>query len=151
MSRSRFGYTLTEMLAVLVIFGVVTSLSIPRMHGISSRAGVSSARLQTAIYQTQAREAALQRGREARFVRTGNILKVTIDSAGTQVLLVPAHNLQSEHKVTVTSSRDTIKFDPRGFAIGTNAIEKFVTVRDGLRDSVCVTKMGKVIQRGCAL
>jgi prepilin-type N-terminal cleavage/methylation domain-containing protein len=149
--KSRAGYTLTEMLAVLVIFGVVTSLSIPRMHGMTSRASVSSARLQTAIYLAQARAAALQRGKEARFVRTGNVLKVTIDSSGTQVLHVPAHNLLNEHMVTVTASRDTIKFDPRGFAVGSNAIEKFITVRDGIRDSVCVTKFGKIIQRGCAL
>ena len=151
MSRSRSGYTLTEMLAVLVIFGVVTSLSIPRMHGVSTRSSVRSARLQTAVYLTQARAAALQRGREARFIRSGNLLKVTIDSSGTQVLLVPSHNLLSERNVSLSASRDTIRFDPRGFAIGTSAIEKFIVVRDGMRDSVCVTKMGKVIQRGCSI
>ena len=152
MIRNRFGYTLAEMIVVLVIFGVVVGLSIPRLHGAQSSAGLRSARQQTAIYLAQAHALAVQRGREAWFVRNGNSVSVSVDSSGTQVVYSRAHDLQREHGVVIpTTSRDTIKFDPRGFAIGASTVEKVVLTRDGMRDSVCVTKLGKVITRGCSL
>ena len=86
MLRNRSGYTLTEMILVLIIFGVVTSLSIPRLHAAQSSAGLRSARQQTAVYLAQAHALAVQRGKEARFVRNGNSVTVTVDSSGTQVV-----------------------------------------------------------------
>ena len=152
MFRNRSGYTITEMIVVLVIFAVVTSLSIPRLHAATSSAGLRSARTQTAIYLAQAHALAVQRGREARFVRTGNSVLVTVDSSGTQVEYGRPHDLLREHGVTVpTTSRDTITFDARGFAIGAGTTEKVVLTRDGMRDSVCVSKLGKIITRGCSL
>jgi prepilin-type N-terminal cleavage/methylation domain-containing protein len=152
MFRNRSGYTLAEMILVLVIFGIVTALSIPRLHGATSSAGLRSARTQTAIYLATAHALAIQRGREAWFVRSGNAISVSVDSSGTQVVYGRPHDLLREHQVTIpTTSRDIIKFDPRGFAIGASAVEKIVLTRDGLRDSVCVSKLGKVITRGCSL
>jgi len=152
MLRNRAGYTITEMIAVLVIVGVVTSLSIPRLHAASSSAGLRSARTQTAIYLAQAHALAVQRGREAQFVRSGNSVIVTVDSQGTQVVYGRPHDLSLEHGVAIpTTSHDTIKFDPRGFAIGAGTTEKVVLTRDGMRDSVCMSKLGKIITRGCSI
>lgn len=152
MCRNRLGYTIMEMVVVLVLFGVITALSIPRLHAASSSAGLRSARQQTAIYLAQAHSLAIQRGREAWFQRSGNIVKVTVDSSGTQIVYGRAHDLSDEHGVTIPStSHDIIKFDARGYAIGASSIEKVVLTRDGLRDSVCVSKLGKVINRGCSL
>jgi prepilin-type N-terminal cleavage/methylation domain-containing protein len=151
MSMNRSGYTLAEMIVVMVIFGVVTGLSIPRLQGLVSSSGLRSAQMQTASYLAQARAVAVQRGREARFIRDGNSIYVTVDSAGTQVTYARAHDLQREHGVTVSTTTNQIAFDPRGFAIGTSSMEKVRLTRSGLTDSVCVTKLGKVIYRGCAL
>ena len=95
MLRNRFGYTLAEMIVVLIIFGVVVGLSIPRLHGAQSSAGLRSARQQTAIYLAQAHALAVQRGREAWFVRNGNSVSVSVDSSGTQVVYARAHDLQA--------------------------------------------------------
>ena len=152
MLRNRSGYTITEMIVVLIIIGVVTALSIPRLHDASSSAGLRSARQQTAIYLSLAHSLAVQRGKEAWFNRSGNTITVTVDSSGTQVLYGRAHDLSLEHSVTVAeASRDIIKFDSRGYAIGTSTTEKVVLTRDGMRDSVCLSKLGKVITRGCSL
>ena len=79
-------------------------------------------------------------------------MTVTVDSSGTQVVYSRTHDLQREHGVAIpTASLDTIKFDSRGFAIGAGTVEKVVLTRDGMRDSVCVSKFGKVITRGCSL
>jgi prepilin-type N-terminal cleavage/methylation domain-containing protein len=152
MFRNRSGYTIMEMIVVLVIFGLVTGLSMPRLHAASSSAGLRSARLQTAVYLAQAHSLAIQRGREAWFLRSGNTIKVTVDSAGTQIIYGRVHDLSREHSVTIPStSHDTIRFDARGYAIGAGSIEKVLLTRDGLSDSVCVSKLGKVINRGCSL
>ena len=151
MTRNRKGYTLTEMLVVLVVFGVVTGLSIPRLQGVNSSAAVKSGRMATASYLAQARSIAIQRGREARFVRSGNTISVTVDSSGTQVVYARARNLNNANGLTLTSTQDLISFDPRGYAIGVGSTQRFTMVRDGIRDSVCVTKLGKVIARGCSL
>lgn len=152
MLRNRSGYTITEMIIVLVIFAVVTSLSIPHLHSATSSAGLRSARQQTAIYLAQAHALAIQRGKEAWFNRSGNIISVTVDSSGTQVVYGRAHDLSREHGVTIPStSHDIIKFDSRGYPIAASSIEKVVLTRDGNRDSVCVSKLGKVITRGCSI
>ena len=151
MTRNRKGYTLTEMMVVLIVFGVVTGLSIPRLQGVNSSAAVKSGRMATASYLAQARSIAIQRGREARFVRSGNTISVTVDSSGTQVVYARARNLSTTNGLTLSATHDLIAFDPRGFAIGVGSTEQFTMVRDGIRDSVCVTKLGKVIARGCTL
>jgi prepilin-type N-terminal cleavage/methylation domain-containing protein len=152
MLRNRSGYTLVEMVVVLIIFGVVTALSIPRLHGAQSSAGLRSARTVTAIYLAQAHALAVQRGRQARFVRSGNVVSVTVDSSGTQVVYGRPHDLSREDGVSIpTTTQDTIMFDARGFATNITTTAKVVLTRDGLRDSVCVAKIGKIITRGCSL
>src|SRR5205085_12443085 len=102
--RTRSAYPLAEMLVVLVIFGVVTALSIPRLHGVTSSAGLRSARQQTASYLAQAHALAIQRGKEAWFVRNGNTISVSVDSSGTQIVYARAHDLSREHGVTIPST-----------------------------------------------
>lgn len=152
MLRNRTGYTIMEMIVVLIIFGVVTGLSIPRLHAAQSSAGLRSARTQTAIYLAQAHALAIQRGREARFNRSGNIVSVTVDSSGTQVVYGRPHDLTEEHGVAIpATTQDMISFDARGFATNITTVAKVVLTRDGMRDSVCVSKIGKIITRGCSL
>jgi hypothetical protein len=77
---------------------------------------------------------------------------VTVDSSGTQVVYGRTHDLSREHSVSIpTTTQDTIKFDARGFATNAGTTAYIVLTRDGLRDSVCVSKLGKIITRGCSL
>lgn len=154
MSKARAGYTFIEMMTVMVIFGVVTGLSIPRLQGATAAAGMRSARLQVSSYLAQARALSLQRGRETRFIRTGNAIRVVVDSSGTYVTYARSHDLYGEHRTSLSSSgitADTIRFDARGFSVGASGLRKIYLTRAGQSDSVCVTKLGKVIQSGCAL
>jgi prepilin-type N-terminal cleavage/methylation domain-containing protein len=151
MPHGRKGYTLVEMMTVVVILGTVTILTTPRLRLMRAQAAFSSARTETASYLSQARAVALQRGREARFVTAGNNITVTVDSSGTQVVFARPRNLQLAYGVSLTATRAEIAFDPRGIAIGNASMERVRIVRDSLIDSVCVTKLGKVIARGCSL
>lgn len=151
MTRARAGYTLTEMVTVLVMVAIFMALTAPKLRGVTAASGLRSARQQTAVYLAQARAAAVQRGREARFVRSGNVVQVTVDSSGTQVLVGRPHDLYREHGVSLGATSDVIAFDPRGFAIGTGSMQRVWMTRGSGRDSVCITKFGKVITQGCTL
>jgi prepilin-type N-terminal cleavage/methylation domain-containing protein len=151
MARRRAGYTIIEMMTVLVIIGTVMILTAPRMGRMRENSSMRSARTQTFAYLAQARAVALQRGRESRFVRNGDQISVTVDSSGTQVTFARPVDLQRTFRVSLGATRDQIAFDPRGFAIGNATMEKVRLTRGNLRDSVCVTKLGKPVYRGCSL
>ena len=151
MSRARHGYTLIEMMTVLVIIGTIMMLTAPRLGRMRERSAMRSARTQTVSYIARARAIALQRGREARFVRNGNQISVTVDSSGTQVTVARPLDLQATFGVSLGATRDEIAYDPRGFAFGNAAVEKVRLTRGVLRDSVCVTKLGKAVYQGCSL
>src|SRR5689334_2212787 len=151
MFRGRPGYTLIEMMTVLVIIGTVTMLTTPRLQLMRAKSAFRSAQTDTRSYLAQARAVALQRGREARFVTNGNTISVTVDSSGTQVTFARPRNLYQAYGVSLSATRAQIAFDPRGQAIGNSSMERVRFNRDSLRDSVCVTKLGKVITAGCSL
>ena len=98
-----------------------------------------------------ARASAIQNGSEARFIRSGNVVRVTVDSSGTSVTLI-SRDLYREHGVTFTTggaARDTVRFDPRGVAIGLTGAAIFKFTNATVKDSICVTKLGKVSRTGC--
>jgi hypothetical protein len=113
---------------------------------------VRSARQQTAEMLVIARSAAVQNGSEARFIRAGNVVRVTVDSNGTFVTL-SVRDLYTEHGVTVAvggaAPRDTVRFDPRGLAIGLTGAATIKFTNSAATDSICVSKLGKVARMGC--
>ena len=151
MARERPGYTLIEMMTVLVVIGTVMMLTAPRLGRMRENAAMRSARSQTVAYLARARAVALQRGREARFVRNGDQISVTVDSSGTQVNVARPMDLRVAFGVSLSATRDQISYDPRGFAFGNASLEKVQLTRGTLRDSVCVSKLGKAMYRGCSL
>jgi prepilin-type N-terminal cleavage/methylation domain-containing protein len=153
MRAQRTGYTILELMMAMAVFAIIAAIAYPRFHEVVRDAALRSSRQEMAAYLVRARAAALQRGRQTYFIRDGDAVRVAVDSSGTQVPLFAALDLRAEHGVSVvrTTFRDTIAFDPRGYAVGLGATEVIAVTREGARDSVCVTKLGKVIAQGCAL
>ncbi len=118
------------------------------MRGMTSSTAMRSARRDVHTQLVVARSAAVRLGRQSRLVRSGNVLSITVDSAGTFVPLAGAKDFAASHNVTLGMNRDTISFDPRGFA---NTVDATVVrfTREGTTDSLCVTRLGKVAEWGC--
>lgn len=155
MRGRRQGFTLPELLIVVIVTSVLTSMALPGIRQTTSRMKVRAARQQATSLLVLARAAAVQRSAETRFIRTGNRVRVVADSAGTFVRLSGSRDLNSTLAVTVEGfgalASDTLRFDPRGVAIGPTGAGKLRFTLDGWRDSVCVTRLGKVAVRGgCA-
>ena len=151
MSR-RVGFTLIEMLIVVVIFGLLVLLAYPRASRALVKNNVRSARTSLANLFPKARAAAMQRGRRASVRFNGNNVVVTasprtVAGPGTVDTLGGVQNLSSLYGVTVSrsSSVDSVAYDARGFAgdLGATSMTIWVT-RSGTRDSVVIDGLGRV-------
>ena len=151
MRARRTGFTLVELLIVMTLMGIMGMYAYPKLNGSTNGWSARAARQKVTSMIIVARAAAVQNGSEARFIRSGNVVRVAVDSSGTYVTLI-SRDLGSEHGVTVATGgtpRDTIRFDPRGVAIGLTGAAVFKFTKSTVKDSVCVSKLGKVARTGC--
>ena len=149
------GYTLAEMLAVVVIIGILGAVSLPRLSGMRNKAKVNAAMTRFHRAVIAARQAAIQRGKRSFFKTNNSYIWVTVDTTGENtdsVVVIGALSLLSENEVTVTSPSGltTIEFDPRG--VSTQTAKKsflFNHTASQTIDSLCVSKLGNTIREKC--
>lgn len=148
----RNGYTLTEMMIVLVIFGVMAAMVTKTLSSTYTATARRSARREATSYLVRAQAIAVQQSRPSWLVRNGNVLKILVDSLGVKVQLGALLDLSKAFGATLNATpKDTIAFDPRGFAIlnGTTA-KLIVTIgTHPAADTVCVTGMARILSRRC--
>ena len=156
MNRSRQGYTLTEMLIVVVIVGLLTMFAIPKFSVVVQRNKLSAAREEITAAIATARAAAVQKGRSATFrIASGNRIAVTVVSAdnSTTTTLVPARSLMTLYNVSISGATDsTITFDMRGFITPRLSSKGVIKLSQGARrDSICLTTAGQIMPKSCSL
>jgi prepilin-type N-terminal cleavage/methylation domain-containing protein len=159
MTRDRKGVTLIEIMTVVVLTTIIMALVFAHMKDTRRAASMQSARTQVESYLSVARSVAIRNGIGAFLVRDGNTMRILADSASTAVLVVRPIQLDAVSNVTLGSSSggsaDTIVYDTRGFAINLDAAghKFYLTVASGYgagtKDSICVTRLGVVQDRGC--
>ena len=155
MSRNRTGYTLTELLMVIVMIGVLLALAMPKLNKVDAQAGTASAAQAIASQLATARAVAIATGYPARMTISGsNVTIATSDSLGTFTQMGKSVSL-ANYGVTVTASpASNVEFDPRGFASGVATMQRFIVDADTYgvpRDTVCVARIGLVMPNGCSL
>ena len=155
MSRNRTGFTLMELMIVIVLIGTLLALSMPKLNKVDAQAGTRSAAQTVAAQLATARAAAIATGYPARLTLSGNAITIaTSDSNGTYATLGKSIPL-SDFGVTVTGSpASTVNFDPRGFATGISGLQRFIVDAGTIgvpKDTVCVAKIGLVMPKGCSL
>jgi len=149
----RRGYTLAELLIVVAIIGIITAVSIPRLANLKDRGELSSATTRVARAVMAARQAAIQRGHRAYFKSNNNTVWVMMDTLGTgvdSVIVSLPFNIKTAHNVDVSpTGLVTIEYDPRGVATQSAKRSFVFTHRAGLRDSICISKLGNTIREKC--
>ena len=155
MSRNRTGFTLLELMIVIVMIGALLALAMPKLNKVDAQAGTISAAQTIATQLATARAAAIATGYPTRFTVTGNAITIaTSDSLGVYTTLGKSI-LLSDYGVTVTATpQSKVEFDPRGFATGITTTQRFVVDADTFgvpRDTVCVARIGLVMPNGCSL
>lgn len=139
-TRSRRGFTLPEILIVIVMISVLALVAIPRFATANAKRHMESARMRVAASIATARAGAIQKGETVRFRIASNRVTVKASSDTTDLVSpVPLNTLYS-----VTTGNVTIDFSSRGFAnLGSSL--PIVLQRSGLSDdTVKVSKTGMV-------
>lgn len=149
MVHERNGFSLPEMLFVMIIFGLLLGIAFPKFVGMRERAAVSAAKQQIASAIARARQTAIHEGKATRFLVSGNeVAVVVIPTSDTVLRRTP---LDQGYGVTLDASGGSavsIDFDPRGFST-TTALRTYPVVLGSRRDSVCVVGFGTIKTEGC--
>jgi prepilin-type N-terminal cleavage/methylation domain-containing protein len=138
----RRGFTLPEILIVIVMISVLALVAIPRFASANNKRHMESARMRIAASIATARAAAIQKGEAVRFKIANNRVTVKlVSTADTTDLVtpVPINTLYS-----VTTNDITIDFTSRGFANLSSGSTIMLTRPGVSNDSVRVTKTGMV-------
>ena len=161
MARNRRGVTLIEIMAVVVMAIIMTAIAFPKLKESRRAASMQSARAQVESYLSVARSIAVRNGVRSFLIRDANSIRILADSTNALVIVVRPIQLDSVSNVVLSSSAgtsaDTIVYDNRGVAVnlGSTGRKFYITAATGVgagtRDSVCVTRLGLVLDRNCGV
>jgi len=130
---NRRGFTFIEMMMVLVVAGLVYAIVIKPVRGAFVAASRRAATREVTSYLFRARTIGIQQSRRAWLVRSGDALKIIVDSSGTKVQV-----------------GTIIDFDPRGFVVLPASTPKLIVAQTGGGvDTLCVTGLGRIAVQGC--
>ena len=149
MRRPRAGFTLIEILLVIVLVGIMMTVAIPYLRTSSSKTNVRGAADTISRLYSTARATSIQRGKVAWLVlnHTANTVMVIakrVNATGIDTIVKP-ENLNTRYSVTFTDSSDSLVFTPRG--IGANLTPTTVIITSttqGIVDTVVIYPTGKI-------
>lgn len=152
--RNRAGFSFPELLIVMALMALLYAMSAPKIGALKTGASLRSAKDQLAASVATARAAAVQKGRQSRFIVNGNWIRVEVDTSATgNMAVIKMIQLDSLYRarVTVRQNVDTIlAYDPRGYGrVNSGGTAIYVLTVGNQSDSVCVSQLGALLKRGC--
>lgn len=148
--KGRAGFTFIEMMIVLVIAGLLYSITIKPVRGAFVASSRRAATREVTSYMFRARTIGIQQSRRTWVVRSGNTLKVMVDSSGTKVRVGTIIDMNARYTATLSATpKDSIEFDPRGFVVLPASTPKIIVTRGSVADTLCVTGLGRITVKGC--
>lgn len=146
---TRAGFTLIEILMVIVLIGIMTAIGFPKMRDGLVKSDVKSARSQAMLLYAQGRASAQESGRVVTLSFAGSTALLTatprlLAGAGTIDTIAGPINLVTTYSVTAAGNpSSTLTIDPRGF--GTSAGTTITFTRAGYSDSIVVSNFGRIV------
>jgi prepilin-type N-terminal cleavage/methylation domain-containing protein len=148
--RNRSGFTFIEMMIVLIMMGLIYAIAVKPVKGAFVQASRRAATREVTSYLFRARTIGVQQSRRSWLIRSGNVLKVMVDSSGTLVQVGTTIDMNARYGATITAlPKDSIQFDPRGFVVIPGSTPKLIVTMSPLADTLCVTGLGRITVKGC--
>ena len=149
--RSRTGFSLVELITVVIIIGLLAGFGFPRIRDLGVREAVRGARRAMTTHLARARATAVQRGCSAVLHLNDDAGAVwltacpipgagaaTLDTVGT------VDNLQERFGVAFTADADSVLYTPQGLAFAASPIALTFT-RGEYAASLQVTPAGRAV------
>jgi prepilin-type N-terminal cleavage/methylation domain-containing protein len=148
------GFTLIEMIIVLLLMGVIGAMLFPRLRDAFEKTNVRGARAALGTLAAKARATAVARGcRSALHFSSGadGSVWVTVCKVNTAAgidTLGGVEHLASRFNVLLTASRDSVVYAPSGVSFdNVQTILRLSSPPPGsVRDSVMINQVGKVVR-----
>ena len=137
---ARPALTLLELVIVLMIIGLLSIIAVRETGHYLDRIAARSAVAEAAEVIQQARDEALARHA---------VVSVKIDTARAELALrergsaLAVHALGHAHRVTLSSTRDSLAFDVRGLGYGASNLT-LVAKRGRAAETLVVSRLGRV-------
>ena len=143
----RNGFTLVEMVMIIVIMGIMMMMMFPKMQGWSARADAQGARTSVTALLARARAAAVSSNRQVTvtFASARGLATASprLSGAGTVDTIGSPLSLDLQYGVTMTPDNWSVTYDPRG--IGTNIDTWTVTAtKSGHSAALTVAPYGRI-------
>ena len=148
-AKSRTGFTLIETMVVLVIAGIVLSMSLPKMAAMRDRMSVRAAKQQFSSYLATTRAVAIRQSQTAQLHVQQNHMWSTVDQPnGTNISVGKRIRLLEQFGVYVTrgdgsTPDDIVSYDARGMS-NSGGHRTYVLTKNNYQDSICVSRVGLV-------
>src|SRR5438876_4526484 len=116
---SRKGFSLIEMITVVVLIGIIAAIGFPRLRDALEKQNVRSSKALIATLAATARGAAIQRGCPATLNMTADSVWITacgVNPPAANVQVGTKKMVGSEFRVTLNPSVANVVYDPRGIA-----------------------------------
>ena len=143
----RAGFTMLELLVVLILIAVLTGLALPKLTTAAQKANIRSTRMELASMAARARAAAIQRGCVDSLHISTSTARAWVTACqvngSSRDTVGPVDDLGKRFGVTLSTSKTDYGYDPRGIAVGFSG-GTIVITGNGFTDSVVINNVGKV-------
>jgi prepilin-type N-terminal cleavage/methylation domain-containing protein len=144
----RGGFTLTELLIVLIVAAVISSMALPKFFSFVRHLSARSAVSQVVADLTMARTQAVREGRSVSLRVTGTgTYQLTLDVAPTPTVLKTVKVGGGQRDVSLYPPATRIGFDSRGMLLAGTSNQLLVT-RTGKVDTLSISAVGRVYRGG---
>ena len=144
----RAGFSLTEMLIVVVIIGLAGMIALPRLNAAFDRSSVSSAKSRLTALYGAARTVATSANQTAGLRLNGNQVYVYASprhkaGAGTIDTIVRPANFSTAYGVTLSGGFDSVRVASTGLGLDSAVI---VLTKGYSADTVIINRFGRVLK-----
>jgi type IV fimbrial biogenesis protein FimT len=145
--RGPAGFTLAELLIVLVIVSIALAMAVPKLNAFLQVNAVQGALNRVATDLNLARVRALTTSRQVRFTvaADGGSYTIVVDPTGAAPVTYKTVRLTQDFpKVDLTPHSQTITFDSRGMATGANGTTTLTATKQGKTGTLTVSGVGRI-------